>query len=162
MVKMQDIIERITTVINWILGVMLTLMLILTFIQVVLRYVFNSPLMWSEEVTLVMLVWYGYLIIAILVKEDNHISINFFYLKFNKNIRKILDVVKYVFMLAFSVLMLYFGFEMMVNASGKYLPASQLSRAMLYIPLVISGILIVLYIFSHVFKLFCTSEEREV
>lgn len=159
--NINNIIERITDVINWFLGVILTLMLMITFIQVVLRYVFNSPLIWAEEVTLVMLVWFGYLIIAILVKEDNHISLEVFYLKLNRNLRKILDVVKHVLLLGFSILMVYFSVEMVINAQGKYLPASQINRAMLYIPLAVSGILIVLYTSSHLFKLFVTSEERK-
>lgn len=158
----KKIIEPMTGIINWFLGVILTLMLIITFIQVVLRYVFNNPFIWAEEVTLVMLIWYGYIIIALLVKEDKHISLEFLYLKFNTNIRNFLDVIRNFLILSFSILMIYYGMEMVGNAEGKYLPASHIPRSMLSIPLIISGLLITLYTVNHLIILLFPSAGKEV
>lgn len=125
-----------------------------------MRYIFNKPFMWAEEVTLAILIWFGYLSISMVVKEDDHMSIEFFYNIFGKKMRMALDVIRHILMVGFSTLMTYYGIEMVKNAIGKFLPASKISRTMLYIPLVVSGILIVIFSIVHLIKLF-NPEEKE-
>ncbi|ARK32428.1 2,3-diketo-L-gulonate TRAP transporter small permease protein YiaM [Halalkalibacter krulwichiae] len=154
-------LDQMTTVLNWFLGIILTLMLLITFIQVVLRYVFNSPLIWADEVTLVMLTWYGYIIIAILVKEGKHISLEFLYSRFNQMTKKGLDLLRNILILGFAILMVYFGSEMVINTQGRHLPASHLPRSLLYFPLIISGLLISFYTINHVITLLFPRTGRE-
>src|SRR5699024_2540544 len=131
--------------INLVLSLILIVMVLLIFTQVVLRYVFNSPLQWVEETTMLLLVWYGYITIGILVKEKGHIAIEYFYLLASKNIQKYLNIFIYVSLIFFSFLMINFGFDMTINAANKQLPASHLPKFLLYLPMIISGLLILLF-----------------
>ena len=51
-------------------------MVTLVFANVVLRYVFNSGIYWSQQAFLVIVIWFTFIAFALGVKEDLHISIN--------------------------------------------------------------------------------------
>lgn len=150
---MRKLIDSITKVIHIFLGIILVSMLIITFIQVLLRYILNSPLVWAEEVTLILLVWYGYLIIAVLIRSNEHIALEFIYSRLNSTLQRTLDLFKYLLVLGFAILMIYFGFEMFQNALGKNFPASQIPRSIINLPMAISGILISIYTFHHLIRI---------
>ena len=71
--KLSDILFSILIRIAQIL---LVIMVALVFTNVVLRYVFNSGIYWSEEASLVIVIWFTFIAFALGVKEDLHISIS--------------------------------------------------------------------------------------
>ncbi|WP_026895326.1 TRAP transporter small permease [Clostridiisalibacter paucivorans] len=162
MIKANKILDKMTLIIKWVSSILLTFMLVITFVQVVLRYVFNNPTMWSEEVTLLMLIWFGYLAISLAVREDCHISIESFYLSCKKGTRTIFDLIRHILMLGFSGLMIYYGIELMKISKGKYLPASHISRTLMYMAMAVAGVLMVMFTIVHILKIFISQEESEV
>ena len=64
---------------RYICSVILIIVTLITFVQVVMRFVFDAPFSWSEEVTLMFLVWFGYLCMAIDVYTDDHAALYFLY-----------------------------------------------------------------------------------
>ena len=46
---------------------------ILTTLNIIMRYIFNSPIFWCEEVILYSFVWMGYLAVAYTLSMDNHV-----------------------------------------------------------------------------------------
>lgn len=66
-----DIDERIGSFLIFI-------MMSLTFLQVIMRYIFNAPLFWSEEVTIVLSIWVVFLGAGIASKRRLHIAIELF------------------------------------------------------------------------------------
>ncbi len=55
---------------------LLTIMVVLVFTNVVLRYVFNSGILWSDEIALLVAVWFSFIAMALGVKLRLHIHIN--------------------------------------------------------------------------------------
>lgn len=135
--------------INIVLGSLLGAMLVITFLQVLKRYMLNNPWIWAEELTLILLIWYGYLLVATLVDSDGHISLEFLYLKLNDFMKKIVDIIKWLVLIIFAIFMVKLGGELIGNANEKYLPATKLPRVILYYPMLISGVLIILYSFKN-------------
>lgn len=142
---LDKISNQILRLLQTVTNIFLVIMLSITFIQVIMRYVLNKPFVWAEEVTLAILIWFAYFSIAIAIKNENHMTIDFFYDRANKKIQLFLDLVKDIMMIGFSSLMAFYGFQMVQNASGKVLPASQFSRSILFIPIFLGGILIVFF-----------------
>lgn len=161
MSKIDNILDYLEKLLKWASALLLLFMLTITFIQVVMRYIFNKPFMWAEEVTLTMLIWFGYFTITMVVKEDEHMSIEFLYNLFNTRIRRLLDAVKHLLMICFSGLMVFYGSQMVISAIGKTLPASRIGRSILYLPLVISGALMALFSIVQLIKVFLVTEKRE-
>ncbi|SFE21363.1 Tripartite ATP-independent transporter, DctQ component [Lentibacillus persicus] len=102
---------------------------------------------------MILLVWYGYLAISKLVKDNGHISIEYFYSLANKVIQKYLDVFVCILLIIFSILMVKFGFEMVSNSIGKNFPASHLPRVILNLPILISGLIIVVFSVNNILKI---------
>ena len=152
--------EATAKIIEIISVVLLILMVITTCYQVVLRYVFNNPTSWSGELAIIFLIWFGYLGIALAVKEREHISIDLLYDKLNPVYRKSLDTVFYICLVIFSVLMIYNGKLLCGVTITQKLPATGLSKAILYFTLVVAGILIILYSVQNILKIFLKVETN--
>ena len=72
----QKISDIFFSVLIRVAQILLVIMVALVFTNVVLRYVFNSGIYWSEEASLVIVIWFTFIAFALGVKEDLHISIN--------------------------------------------------------------------------------------
>ena len=46
--------------------------------QVVARFIFQNPTSWSEELSVILMTWIGYMGIAIGIKERKHTTVGFF------------------------------------------------------------------------------------
>ena len=56
-------------------GICVLVMTVLVFLQVVLRYVFNAPTSWSDEIAVYAMVWSVYLSCSWAVRERAHIRV---------------------------------------------------------------------------------------
>ena len=65
----------LSRVLDWSIGIIMGAIVTVLFIGVILRYLFNAPLFWSEEVTVLGLIWLTFLGGAILVRQDKNVSI---------------------------------------------------------------------------------------
>lgn len=156
------IINKLSKSITALASAMLFIMLVITFVQVIFRYCFNSPIMWAEEITLVMLIWFGYMVISVGVWEQRHIALESLYLKLNRNVQRVLDGIRHILLTGFSILMIYYGLDLVELAKKQYLPASHLNRGWLYAILIVSGGLMVLYSLTNLAKLLVNYKEEEV
>ena len=59
--NIRKVLDKVIKLERIICCVLLVAILVVCFTAVVMRYCFNSPLSWSEEVIIVLLVWFGYL-----------------------------------------------------------------------------------------------------
>lgn len=130
---------------QWICCVLLVIMLVVCFGAVVMRYVFSKPLVWSEEIILTMLIWFGFLCISIGAYGDTHIAIEGAYNLFPSAMRKGCDILRYFLLTVFGCLMVYFGWQVFKINLMKRLPASHLSQGVQYFPIVFGGALTALY-----------------
>ncbi len=124
---------------------LLIFMIVITFTQVVLRYVFNSPLSWAAEITVISLMWFGYLGLTIVKQEDNHIAIDFLYNKLPPVIQSLLDIFKEICFIAFGICMVYYGYFLYSKLGKSILPATGVSRAVMYATLIVSGVLMTFF-----------------
>ncbi|MGP1394790.1 MAG: TRAP transporter small permease [Inquilinaceae bacterium] len=84
----------------------LALMASCVFLQVVMRYVFNSALQWSEEVAAMAMVWAVYMGASLCVRERFHIRIMAGVMLFPRRITKVLVLLADLFAAAYCVFML--------------------------------------------------------
>lgn len=90
-----------------ILATLLAFMTLLTFIQVVLRYAFNSGIVWSLEATtysFAALVLFG---MSYGVRTHTHIAVDLFTRKLPTGLQRYVNVIAIVACLVYAILMLY-------------------------------------------------------
>ncbi|KGQ71242.1 hypothetical protein A1D23_08640 [Chelonobacter oris] len=73
---MKAIIEKLFHGVSLLLGLMLAVMIALVFLNVILRFFFNSGLVWSEEVARYVFVYVIYLGAIVAMKENAHLGVD--------------------------------------------------------------------------------------
>ena len=149
--KISDISAKIAEYVSVIL---LLLMITITCSQVFLRYVLNSPTSWSEEVSLIFLIWFGYLGIALGIKERKHLSIDFLYDKFSQKFKNVVDAFFYICIILFSLMMIVHGKLLVSVTIPQKLPATGMSKALLYSTLIVAGILMIIYSIRNIIEIY--------
>ena len=77
--------------------------------EVIMRYLFNSPTIWVNEVSRFLQIWATYLALTYSFHKNDFIRINVVYDRLNENGKKILDFISFIFILIFSSFVVYFG-----------------------------------------------------
>lgn len=147
--SLRNGLDRLVHVERYVCAVMLIIMTAITFVQVICRFVFHSPFSWSEEATLMLLVWFGYLCMPIDIYLDDHAAIFAFYNKTPARGRKFLDILRHLILLWFFIELTYYGVLLSQLNLRKIQPATGFSYIWRYLPLVVGGVLMSIYCFSN-------------
>ena len=92
--------------------VLLTGMTLLIFIQVIMRYIFNNSLSWSEELARYFFIWLIYFGISYGAKIRKHLKIEAFLFFFPKKLRVYVEILGDTLFLAFSVFVIIYASEL--------------------------------------------------
>lgn len=98
---------------EWTIAVLLAAMTLITFVQVVLRYVFNSGFIWALELTSFLFVWLVLFGMAYVVKVGGHIAVDVITRLFPEPIRKAVALAVCLVAGTYAVLIAYGGWELM-------------------------------------------------
>ncbi len=140
--------------------VLMLVMLMIAFVQVILRYVFNSPLMWSDEIILVMLAWFAFPALTFNIWADNHFNISSVYDKFPPKVRKVCDIGRHVLVGMYLAILTYYGAVLVDQYWSKPLSASGLPQGIKYIPVVIGPGISVIFCVVNLIGVFVGPEKK--
>jgi TRAP-type C4-dicarboxylate transport system permease small subunit len=122
--------------------VLLAAMVILTSVNVFMRYVMNSGIGWSEEISLVIVVWFTFISMVLGVKQRLHISLCLFPKDLTPTMDFLLPKLSDLVTLFLGYVMIHYGWILVGFTSTSILPASEFQAAVMYFPLVLAGILV--------------------
>jgi len=88
------------------IAVLLGLMTVITFANVIARYVFNDNLLWALEVTVFLFAWLVLIGTSYCVKKGMHLGVDVFVQMLPKPARRIMAIIAVALCLAFSLLLL--------------------------------------------------------
>lgn len=107
--KIFDWIEEILS------AVCLVVMTVLTFMNVIARYVFSASFSFSEEITTYLFVLLSLLGSAIAAKRRAHLGLTILTDAVSPKVRKIMAIIAYVMAVLFSGAIFYYGIGMVMN-----------------------------------------------
>jgi len=124
----------------------MAIMSVLYFMQVIFRYILKLPLAWTGEVSVLAMLWLAFVGPAVLVKNEGFISVPLLKLrgKAGKVIAISLDIVVSVIL----GLLAYYSLLLVLKFKGVVLPATGLSRAVVY-SAVFAGALVMFLCFAE-------------
>ncbi|MDR5901586.1 TRAP transporter small permease [Halomonas icarae] len=131
----------------------------LVIFQVVMRYVFNSPPAWSEEIARYSLVWFVYLSGSYAIKYQRHVKfsviVDFIGRKFPL-LQRIISLAVFLAWLAFLVYMFTLSNEMVSRQimTGQLSPGSQIPMYLVYIGLPLGLFLMSFRVSQHAVRSF--------
>lgn len=115
----------------------------LIFYGVIMRYVFNEPKAWVEEVVRYLIIWGTFLGFAIALRHNQHIQVDIFYDKLSKRGKKILDYFATCVSVLFCLIYTYYGFLLVESRyhSGMVSLDVGIPMWIVYLILPLSGLL---------------------
>ncbi len=151
---MKDRILRIINLIHVVLvdlaQVFMVAMVVIVAANVFLRYVFNSGIFWSEEVALVLFVWFVFISLGLGVKQKLNITINLLNKdKIPRWLNTSLDIFTELLVIFVGGVFLIYGGRLVGFTMSSILPATKWPAAMLYILVPFSGVTMILEALLH-------------
>lgn len=131
----------------------------LVIFQVVMRYVFNSPPAWSEELARYALVWFVYLSGSYAIKYQRHVRFGVVVDLIGKKVplaQRIVQLVIFIIWLAFLVYMFFLSIEMVRRQviTGQLSPGSQIPMYLVYVGLPLGLSLMSFRVLQHTLRSF--------
>ena len=145
MKKIDELVGKLNRGIRLIAAFLMLLVTAVTVVQVIARYVFNNPIIWSEEFCMVTLIWFGFFCISTEVYRGGHMSIDVIYSKFPDRLKYACDILRNVIITGFSVVMTIYTIKVAKVVGKKLLPISRLPKLLIYIPVIGCAVLMTVY-----------------
>ncbi len=125
----------------------------IVFYQVFGRYVLNSSPTWAENLALVLVLYVTLIAAAVGVRDAGHIGMESLLALAPEQARNRLELVIHALVALFGAAMAYNGWVLGQSVMSYKIPNLNLPEGVRYVPLVISGLLVVLFSVEHIIAL---------
>jgi TRAP-type transport system small permease protein len=140
--KTIGVIDRTVELIG---ACMMAVMVAIVVWQVFARYVLHSIPAWSEEIALLLMVWYGFLSIGFGFRHRLHLEISMFIDKFPVPVQKAAEKLSDLLIAGFGLLLIIEGYKFTVLTWTSTLPVTKLPTGVQYLIIPVTGVLTMLY-----------------
>ncbi|QJT10295.1 TRAP transporter small permease [Oceanidesulfovibrio marinus] len=134
--------------------ILLAGMTFLVGLQVIMRYVMQDSLSWSEELARYLFIWMVNIGISYGVKKKRHISIDAINLFLTEKKAAYLSVLADVLFLTFAVIIVRYGAEVVqrIGITGQTTPALEISMQLVYCALPVGFTLVCFRLLQSIYK----------
>lgn len=144
--------DAIVAVLKAVVVVMMVVMLVVLSGQVLMRYVFNIALSWSEELSLALFSWSVLLTSALGIREGFHVRLTILLDRVPPTVRLIAERLIHIATMVLGIYMAYGGFEYLTETRGMKSAAIAFPIEWLYSAGFVFGILVALFALEHALK----------
>ncbi|QHJ01425.1 TRAP transporter small permease subunit [Xylophilus rhododendri] len=125
----------------------------IVFFQVFGRYVLNSSPTWTESLALVLVLYITLIGAAVGVRDAGHIGMESLLVLVPEKIRNRIELLIHALVILFGAAMVWNGSVLGHSVASYLIPNLGLPEAVRYLPLVISGVLIISFSIEHIIAL---------
>ena len=143
------VLGRISTLALWIAGTGLVAMTIIVAYQVYMRYVVNASPSWTEGGSIMIMSWFIFLGAAVGVREKFHMGFDVLLYALPDAAKPWLRSISDIAIFAFAFGMIWYGGELAIRGASVRIPVLGLPQTFTYLPIVVSGVLICLFILER-------------
>jgi TRAP-type transport system small permease protein len=115
---------------------------------VLFRYVLGSPLSWTDEAAMILIVWMAFFGASMGVRERTHVGTEAFLALFPSNTRKMIIIVSDCLIGFFSVYLIIFGWKISIVGMGQKTVYFGVSYFWLYLSVAVGGFLLLVQVIS--------------
>ena len=116
--KAFDAVEKVLCALS---GTLLVAFTLLTLVQVVMRYVFEMPLSWSEQLARYLFIWMLMLYMPVLMRRGNNLGFDLIISHFSEKAQDIFWLVCETLIAGFAGLYCYYSIQLCIKFSKKVL-----------------------------------------
>jgi TRAP-type C4-dicarboxylate transport system permease small subunit len=137
--------KKLSQFLKFTLRIFLVSTVLITFLQVIMRYVFNSPLIWAEETVGVIMIYFGLIGGSLGICYHIHISLEIFLKKFLRKQEKLIKYGEIFLYIVFGLIEIVCGIQIMMLTKFQVIPATGLPVPYTYLALPIAGIVMIIF-----------------
>ena len=130
----------------------MVLILLLVIAQVAMRYIFNSPLTWSEELAVFVMIWLTFIGSLICMRDKEHIEVTILVDHLPRPLQRIVVAFSRLASVFFLLVVAYYGFELVMENMTVTSPANKISMGMVYTIIPLSSLGMVFYLVKEIAK----------
>jgi TRAP-type C4-dicarboxylate transport system permease small subunit len=131
----------------------LVVLIIAVLYQVFGRYVLNNTPTWAESLALLLVLYVTMFGCAVGVRDAGHIGLESLLILVPEKVRLKLEILIHCITMLFGAIMAWNCALMFASVRAYMIPTLHVSESWRYVPLVIAGVLIVLFSIEHVIAL---------
>ncbi|AZO94540.1 TRAP transporter small permease [Halocella sp. SP3-1] len=135
---------------NFITKMLLSVMVFITFILVISRFIFSYSFPWVEELTRYLMVWLVLLGAAVVLRIDKHISVNFFSDYFSKTLKTILNIIFQLLIIGYLVILTVVGYRAANMMWILKSPSMGFPLFWVYLALPVSSVMMIVYAVNQI------------
>lgn len=141
---------------EWLLIIATIFIVVLVFIQVLARFVFNVSVGWSAELSRYLLIWITWISMSYTIRKNDHIRIMLVVDRLPVQFRKIIEVIVIVVWAAFALVMAYVGTEVVqtMKLMGQKTSTLGISMWVVYLIIPLGGILMLIRLAQQLYFVF--------
>lgn len=138
--KFWNILTNIDLIIASICAIILT---ILTFIGVITRYCFNSPISWQGEIQIMCYIWLTYFGLSVVSRKGGHIAIEMIVDELPTKIAKVIEFINLVLFVIIMFYTAYYGWQLVdqLRVTNRISGVLDIPYWLFYLPMPIGFIL---------------------
>lgn len=140
---------------------LLVLMTLVVCLTAFTRYAFHYVPSWGEELALMSMVWFGFLSIALGVRDDGHIGVTILDPLLPKKVLYCFNLFKWACVLAFGVFMVTEGIGITKGGMKSKMTGLAISSGWLYVIVPVAGAFIVVYCLEKIVGLIAAGCQCE-
>lgn len=142
---------------------LLSLLLAVVVLNVVMRYVFDNSLVWANELSRYLMVWFALLMTAALINTDDHLNVALVYEKFTLRTRYWIQIVMMVMYVVIGLMWMTFGLDYALTAGFRAeAPALNIQLIWVYIVIPTSGLLVTAFSLTRLLRLVILGEKGQL
>ena len=142
---MKSVKNFIDNILRVIMAASSLILFVVTFMQVVWRFLLKSPLPWSQDIIRLCFTYLVFLGAAYCVKDNAHLGIDVVVSMLKPKARKVVDLFISLVLLAFFVFLSYYGAVFMQTGTSQMAPYLPLRMSLYYASVPVSAVLMVFY-----------------
>ena len=149
---MKILIKAADFVVAFLLTIAASSMIISMFLQVVFRFVFNSPLYWTEELSRYSFICIVFIGAAWAGKQGMHLGVDYFTSKLPEQAVRRLAVIIDLLVLVFSAVIVIVGAQVIPINFKQFSPALNVPMGAVYAAIPMGFLLLFIYYLDHLME----------
>jgi TRAP-type transport system small permease protein len=118
--------------------------------NVILRYVFHSPLTWAEEIVGILIVWVVFFAMGIAFQKGLHIGVTLLLESLPKKLGQVIAFCSKLLLIATLGVLVRDGLRLAIHSFDNIMPASGIAQTWLYIPVPLGSFFVIIYLLNDI------------
>ncbi len=154
--KIRKVLDRF---VDFVIIVLFIILFAVVLMQIFFRYVLNSPLVWSEELSRYIFIWVSFLGWTLATRHNTHIRVEFLLKSLPKSIKFIIEIITHLIVIFFISMLIYLGIRMAARSVDVPTVTLFFTYAYIYAIVPIASAIILFYTILDFIEMFRKKEQ---